>query len=266
VHSKVRAVCSTLLIAPCVAVLSGSFALTTPVAGAAVPHGVRPSASVRMADVHCTVGLLMHQGKTVYAAVPASCGASPVDAGKPQWGCGFNPHRPTAYSVPVGSTARIAGAEHRAIVVYDSFTRMQVTGVKKVNKCQFNDLILLRLSKADAKSARARIPGGSAPKAISRHAPGSGTALRLGTKSATAAAGTHHGWVFPLSKAPVVTQSDLGTPLAHGGTLVGMLTALPQGTIMKTPAAAYNIYRAITFARHSPGFHHLKLLKAGQQV
>jgi hypothetical protein len=169
---------------------------------------------------------------------------------------------------------RIAGAQQHAILAYDSFIRMQATGVKKTNECQFNELILLKLSKVDAAAARGSYNG------VMATAPSSGTALSLGGASATAAASTHRGWVYPLSDAPTVNASQVGTPLVHGSSLVGMLTAIPQGTVTKTPAAAYNLHRAINFARKAPCvnypitrkkkfhacFDHLQLLTAGQHA
>jgi hypothetical protein len=246
-----------LTVATAAAALLGGVAVTaSPVVAAGASQHVKPGAVVVIADVHCKVGVMLHQGRTVYAGVPANCGALPLNEGHPQWGCGHRGTRQTSASAPVGTPVRIAGAQHRSILVYDSFTRMQATGVRKLNKCQFNELILLKLSKVDAAAAR-----GSA-RHVASTPPRSGMSLSLGRASATAASSTHHGWVYPLSSAPPVTATDVGTPLAHGSTLVGMLTAIPQGTLNKTPTAAYNLSRAITYARHAPGFHHLKLLKA----
>ena len=259
-RSSVR---SRVLIAPVVAALLGGIASASPGVAATASRHVKTGAAVQIADVHCKVGVLLHQGKTVYAGVPASCGALPLNEGVPQWGCGPKPGRQAAASAPVGTPVRIAGAKHRALLAYDSFTRMQAKGILKNNPCQYNDLILLKLTKADSKAARSTV------KSVMANAPSSGTSLRLGTASATAAASTHNGWVYPLSKAPTVTASQVGTPLTRGSTLIGMLTAIPQGTIMKTPAAAYNLSRAIKMASHAPCVHgvvracfnHLKLLK-----
>jgi hypothetical protein len=77
-----------------------------------------------------------------------------------------------------------------------------------------------------------------------------------------------------------VQPFQVGTPLTHGSTLVGMLTALPQGKVMQTPAAAYNLHRSVEFARKAPCvsypikahkkfhacFDHLQLLKAGEHA
>lgn len=250
---------SRVVLVSCLAAVVGGVAASS-VAAVARSVRVKPGAVVTIADVHCKVGLLLHQGKRVYAGVPASCGALPLNEGVPQWGCGPKGRRQPAASAPVGTPVKIAGARHHATLVYDSFTRMQATGVKKNNECQFNELILLELSKADASAAR-----GTATSVMAS-APASGTALSLGGASATAAASTHNGWVYPLSRAPMVRPAQVGTPLTHGSTLVGMLTAIPQGKVVMTPAAAYNLHRAITFARHSPGFHHLKLLAAGDHA
>lgn len=257
-----------VVITPVVGVLLGSVVAATPGVASSASTRVKPGAVVRISDVHCKVGVLLHQGKTVYAGVPASCGALPLNEGIPQWGCGPQPRRQSAASAPIGTPARIAGAKHRALLAYDSFIRMQAVGTKKTNICQYNDLILLKLSAADSRAARSTV------KSVMATAPSAGTALRLGAAPATAAASTHNGWVIPLSDAPAVTGSQVGTPVTRGSSLVGMLTAVPQGTVMKTPAAAYNLARAIAFARKAPCVHgvvracfdHLKLLKAGQRA
>lgn len=264
---------SRVLIAPCVVgLLGGVVAFPSVAAGSA--QSVKPGAVVTIADVNCKVGLLMHQRKTVYAAVPATCGSLPLNEGVPQWGCGPKGRRQPAASAPVGTPVRIVGAQHHATIAYDSFTRMQAIGTKKVNECQFNELILLKLSKADASTAR------GTTTSVMTSAPASGTQLTLGGQSATAAASTHHGWVYPLSNAPQVRAAQVGTPLVHGSTQVGMLTAIPQGQVMKTPAAAYNLFRAIKIARQTPCvnyeisrhktfhacFDHLQLLKPREHL
>ena len=58
----------------------------------------------------------------------------------------------------------------------------------------------------------------------------------------------------------------MGIPFVQGPNLVGMLTQIPQGTIVKTPAGISNLSRALQMMRKARGFHHVKLLRAGQQV
>jgi hypothetical protein len=264
---------SRVLIAPCVVGLLGGV-VASPSVAAGNAQRVKPGAVVTIADVHCRVGLLLHQRKTVYAAVPATCGSLPLNEGIPQWGCGPKGRRQPAASAPVGTPVRITGAQHHATIAYDSFTRMQAIGTKKVNECQFNELILLKLSNADASKARGKTTS------VMTSPPASGTPLTLGGTNVTAAASTHNGWVYPLSKAPQVRPFQVGTPLLDGSTQVGMLTAIPQGKVMMTPPAAYNLFRAINIARKTPCvnyqisthkkfhacFDKLQLLKAGEHL
>jgi hypothetical protein len=221
---------------------------------------VHPNAVVTIADMNCKVGLLLHRGKRVYAGIPASCTALPLDEGKLQNGC-------VAATAPIGTPARIAGAKHRTKLVYNSFTRMQQMGVKRHNECDFNDLALLKLKKKDAKAARGAVPRLSAPKSVSSNGPKNGSMVTFGSaRTATAGATKHNGWVYELSAAPSVSASDVGTPVTQDGHLLGMLTAIPVGTVSPSPAAVYNIDRAIKIARQQHKFRHLKLLKAGQKL
>jgi hypothetical protein len=244
---------------PCVAALLGGAALSPSAAAAATHRSIRPGAVVTLADMHCKVGLLLHKGKTVYAGIPASCAALPLDEGKLQDGC------TQSASAPVGTPAKIAGARHAAVLVYDSFTRMEMQGTTGYNPCHFNDLALLRLAPKDAKHADGTIPGRRAPRRVSRHAPSSGSGVAIGSSTAVAGAPTNGGWVYPLTGTPTFTPSDVGTPVVQGGRLLGMLTQIPQGAIMKTDAAAYNLHRAIKLMQKAPKFHHVKLLRAGQR-
>lgn len=244
-----------VLITPCAAALMVGFALPASPAVAAA-HSIRPGSVVTVADMQCKVGLLLHKGKTVYAAIPASCTALPFEEGKPQDGC-------SAAAAPIGTPAKVAGARHRAVLVYDSFTRMESLGTANSNRCHYNDLALLRLRPSDAKHADGTIPGRRAPRRVSRHAPPNGSAVSVGASSAVAGAPTHGGWVYPLTGTPTLTASDIGTPVVQGGRLLGMLTAVPQGTVMKTDAAAYNLHRAITLLHKVRGFHNVKLVRAG---
>jgi hypothetical protein len=250
---------SRALIASCMAAMVAVFAAAPPSAGAATSHQIRPGTVVTIAGVKCKVGLLLHKAKTVYVAVPASCGALPLDEGTAQDGC-------QAASAPVGTPVKVAGAHHRSVLVYDSFTRMESLGTKSSDKCHYNDFALIRLNPKDAKHADGAIPGMDAPRRVSRRAPASGSSVSVGSSSATAGTPTHRGWVYPLSGAGMasVTASDVGTPVVQGGRLLGMLTAIPQGIVMKSNAATYNLYRAIRLMHHTRGFQHVKLLRAGQ--
>jgi len=253
------------LLAPAVVVAVGLMATTSLPAGAAPAAAatasagrVHPGANVVVAQVKCKAGLLLHQGKTVYVAIPASCAALPLQLGTVQDGC-------VAPSAPIGVPVRIAGAKHRAVLVYDSFTRMQGTGVHGSHKCHYNDLALVRLNPADARAASGAIPGVGGPNRVSRRAPSSGSAVTVGAFGGTAGATTHAGWTTDVVSPTSLVPADVGLPVVTDGQLVGMLTNVPSGTVMKTSAATYNLRRALTFLRKMKKFRHVTLLRAGQR-
>jgi hypothetical protein len=248
------------VIAPGIAAVLGVVA-SVPATGDTVPaKHAHPNATVKMSGVFCQVGLLLHQGKRVYAAIPASCTALPTDEGTVQNGC----VSPTA---PVGSPARIKGLAHRTILVYNSFSRMQLAGEKRKRLCDYNDFALLKLSKADAKSARGAIPGLKAPTSISAHSPKGGSSAMLGHSSATVGDVEKGGWVITLSATPAgLRKGDVGTPLTQGSSLIGMFGALSSGTLTTHPAAVYSTSREFKYAKKAAGFHHLALLRAGQKL
>jgi hypothetical protein len=208
---------------------------------------------VDIAEVKCRVALMLHQGRRVYAAVPASCTALPLQEGAVQDGC-------SAATAPVGTPVDMAGASKQPILVYNSFTYMQSMGVTKRHKCYYDDLALLKLKPIDARRARAAGPSGTAVRSVSRSGPASGSTVTFGAGTAVAGATTKGGWVYQLSAAPAVDQSDVGTSLTKGATMFGMLTVIPQGTVMKSPAEAYNLYRALRICRTAKGFHHVRLM------
>jgi hypothetical protein len=214
---------------------------------------------VKFFDTACKVGALLRHHKAVYAAIPASCTGLSQNEGVEQNGC-------SAAVAPVGTPAAIAGARHPAILVYNSFSRMQDTGVPKGSRrCRFNDLALLRLSAVDARAAQGAIPGTKAPKRVSGHAPARGSRLSFGGSSAVSGGSASGGWVYPMTTAPSVSATDIGMPFAQGGRLVGMLTLIPTGMVVKSDAAAYNLHRALKYMHKMTGFHHVTLLRAKQR-
>jgi hypothetical protein len=228
-------------------------------AGAATSRGAQPGATVRFIDTSCKVGFLMHHRGKVYAAIPASCTGLTQDEGKQQNGC-------SAPVSPIGTPGRISGVRHRAVMVYNSFSHKQNMGVRKHSAaCRFNDLALLRLNRHDVKSARGEIPGTTAPTRVSSRAPANGSQLSFDGSTAVSGGSSNGGWVYPMTSAPSVTGTDIGTPFVQGGRLVGMLTLIPDGVVLKSDTAAYNLHRAIHTLHRTKGFHHVTLLRRGQR-
>jgi hypothetical protein len=226
-------------------------------AGAATTAGsVHPGSAVTLGDVNCEVGVALHQKGVVYVAIPASCaGPSP---GQPQDGC-------TQAEAPIGSPAQIAGATHRGILVYNSFTRMQALGTKSSNRCAFNDLALIRLNHVDRRRVVGTVPGTRAPASVSSSGPQSGSSVTMGGSSATAEGTTAGGWAYQVRSTHSPTASDLGEPLVQANRVMGMLTVLPSVLPLRPNAEIANLHAALAFLRRTPGFHHVVLLRAGQR-
>jgi hypothetical protein len=230
-------------------------------ASAAKP--VHPGVEVNFGEVSCEVGAVMHQGKTVYLAVPASCGG--IDAGKVQPAGCYGPNSPT------GVPASIVGAKHNGTLVYDSFTEMQSQGVTAHDRCTYNDLALIRVNHLDRHLVSSSIPGTGAPRGVSSSLPKSGTTLRFGTNSATAGATSHSGWTVTATTMAMLKTANVGAPVTVGNQLVGMLIVLPAGPIpnvplLQNPGQVYNLAYAIKELHRIHHFRHVTLVRAGQHV
>lgn len=221
---------------------------------------VHPDASVSFAGMQCRVGMVLHKHKTVYVAIPASCGGLPADEGHAQNGC-------QAANAPVGAPVKIAGARKHGTLVYDSFTEMQDHKIKRNhNQCWYDDFALVRLSHSDGKRASGRIPGTDpAPEGVDSTPPSGGSDMTLGGSQTVKSDGNiDNNWVYRLSGASALTASDVGTPLVRSGKLEGMLTVIPDGLIMKNPPAVYNLHRALKQLHSIKKWRHVKVLKVGQ--
>jgi hypothetical protein len=248
-----------LAVAPSLVALIGlgaSAAAAAPESGSeSGSHPIHPGVAVTFAGVTCQAGLALHQGATVYLAVPASCGGP--QPGQPQNGC-------TQAEAPTGLPVQVAGAKHRATLVYNSFSRMQLAGTTNRDSCDYNDLALIELNPADRHLVSGTIPGANAPHAVSAHGPASGSAVSLGGASTTAEASSHDGWVYNIRAIGPSKASEVGEPLVQSGRILGMLEVLPWILPLEPSAKVYNLHRALVALRRTNGFHHVVLLRAGQ--
>jgi hypothetical protein len=238
-----------------------SAALLPAVAGypgaAAATSGVHPGVRVTFGDVTCTVGAILHQRHTLYAAIPASCGG--IDAGKVQDGC-------AEAESPVGIPVDIAGARHPGTLVYNSFTQMQLHGVQNPTKCYYDDLALVKIDPRDAGRVSGAIPGvDPAPKRVARTGPAAGTGMSVDGGAATAGSRHHHGWEQDFTTLGALSQEDVGSPVVVGNHLLGMLIVLPTGLLVKSPAEVYSLAKAMKQLHKTPGYRHVVLLRAGQR-
>lgn len=229
-----------------------------PGADAAVAKTIHPGVSVNYGDVTCTVGAVVRAGHRVFLAAPASCGG--IDLGKANTdGC-------SAPQTPIGSPVSIQGAKHRGILVYSSFSEMQLRGDRNPRRCYFNDLTLIRVDHRDRARVSAAIPGVGVPRRALATLPAKGTALNVLGTAATAGYTHHGGWELDLTSPTAMWRTpDCGSPITSGHNLVGMLLVLPKGPVPGVPAdqaaaETFNLYRAVRYLRTTAHFHHAHLV------
>jgi hypothetical protein len=232
-----------------------AFAGTAP-ASAAAAGGIHPGVTVTFGGVSCTSGPILRQGSSLYVAIPASCGG--IDAGKVQDGC-------VEPETPVGVPVRIGGAKHRGLLVYNSFSWMQLHGVRNANRCYYDDLALVRVNKLDRSRVSGRIPGRPAPHRVAGSNPSSGSSVRIGSSTATAGASGHGGWELDVTLTGA-KPAQIGSAAVQGSQIVGMLTSVPQGLLPAGPSGVYSLHKELAQLRHVPGFRHITLLAAGAKV
>lgn len=220
-------------------------------------RGIHPGVSIAFGGVTCTAGPILRQRHAVFIAIPASCGG--IDEGKVQDGC-------VEAETPVGSPVRIGNARHRGLLVYNSFSHMQLHGVQSPTRCYYNDLALVKVNRRDVHLVSGRIPGQSAPYRVARSSPSSGSTLRVGSMSGTAGATHHHGWQLDVTISGTASSSQVGTIATEGSRVVGMLTTIPQGVVPMGASGVYSFSKELKALRHVHGFHHVRLLTAGQRA
>lgn len=224
-------------------------------AGATRHFPLHPGAAVRIAGNHCEVGTFLRHGHTVYAVVPASCLGT--DSGTGGNGC-------MEAQVPGGSTAAIAGARHKAYLVYSSFSEMQLRGKSHGNACSHNNLALLRLDHRDVHRVTPTIPGIGRPSATAKTAPAQGASLHAfvggSERSATAGSTSDGGWRHDVTIDGTVSAADLGSPVvAPGRRFVGMATVVPGTPVVGSTQVA-DFHRELHFLHKTRGFHHVHVL------
>lgn len=238
-------------------VLSPVLAVWSATPADAATGRVHPGSSVSFGDETCEVGALMHEGRKVYAAIPASCGG--IDLGKKQDGC-------AEAETPVGVPVKLGGASRHGTLVYNSFTEMQLHGQTKSAPCWSNDLALVQLSGKDAGRASGRIPGLHAPSRIASAGLAAGAAITIGSHPATVGAASYHGWAHAATTSASFATSDVGAPVVHGSHLIGMLTVIPAGVLVKSAPEFYSLAKAMTQLHKVRGFRHVTLLRASQRA
>jgi hypothetical protein len=234
--------------------LTAAFPATSALATGA--GSIHPGVSITFGGVTCSAGAILRQGRALFISIPAGCGG--ITPGKVQDGC-------VAPESPVGLPVTIGGAKHKGLLVYNSFSYMQLHGVKSPDRCYYDDLALVRINRLDHARVSGAIPGVSAPHSVARSAPISGAGLLLGSHSATAGASHHHGWELDVTPSVSLKSADVGTTAVQNGHLIGLLNALPSGMVATGPAEVYSFSKELQQLHRDPAFRHVTLLRAGER-
>jgi hypothetical protein len=216
---------------------------------------IRPGVPVTMAGVKCVAGFFLTDGTRVFISIPTSC--SGVTDGAATDGC-------VAAQVPVGTTAKIAGARYKGHFVYSSDTAMQLRSTSSKAKCENNSLALIRLDPRDIKRANPSVIGTGGPTGVAGTAPSQGAALTVSLAGvatpATYLQTSAKGWAHSISVTGSAGALQLGSPVMNGsGRALGLLTLVQQST--SPPESVSDLSREITFLQTVRGFGNVHLAK-----
>jgi hypothetical protein len=216
---------------------------------------IRPGVTVTMAGVKCVAGFFFTDGRRVFVSIPTACAG--VTDGAAADGC-------STAQVPVGTTAKIAGARYKGRFVYSSDTVMQLRGTTSKAKCENNSLALIRLDSRDIKWANPSVLGTGGPTGVAGTAPSQGAALTVSLAGVPTQAGylqtSANGWAHSISVMGSAGALQLGSPvMTSSGRALGLLTLVQQS--MSPPETVSDLSREIAFLQTVKGFGNVHLAK-----
>ena len=123
----------------------------------AATAAVHPGVQTFTAGAQCTANFVFTGATDVYIGQAAHC--SSTGGQTDTNGC-------TSPSLPVGTPVTVTGASRPATMAYNSWLTMQALHETDANTCQFNDLALLRLDRADVGKVNPSIPFWGGPTGL----------------------------------------------------------------------------------------------------
>ncbi len=179
----------------------------------------------------CTANFIFTNATDVFIGQAAHCAGTgaPTETS----GC-------TAGTKPLGTPVTIVGASKPGTLVYSSWITMAQRGEKDVNTCDYNDLALIKIDRADLGKVNPSVPffGGPTGITTSPTAVGDGvltygnSPLRAGIsalspKQGVIVGGEGNGWSHTCYTATPGVPGDSGSAvLAKDGKALGVLTSL----------------------------------------
>ncbi len=118
---------------------------------------VHPGVQTQSPSGQCTANFVYTDGAATYLGQAAHCtGTGEATSTN---GC-------DSASLPEGTLVTIDGASKPAVMVYNSWIRMQQAGEKDTSTCEYNDLALLRLDPADVAVTNPSVPVFGGPNGL----------------------------------------------------------------------------------------------------
>jgi hypothetical protein len=206
----------------------------------AATAAVHPGVQTVTAGGQCTANFVFTDGTKVFIGQAAHC--SGTGGNTDTNGC-------TSGSLPIGTPVTVDGASKPGKMVYNSWLTMQARGETDPETCDYNDLAIVELDRADYGKVNPSIPRWGGPVATS--APGTVTgdtvytygnsSLRFGVSQTSPKKGTSlgdspGGWSHDVYTATPGIPGDSGSAfLDKNGKALGVLS-----TVQIAPLAGSN--------------------------
>jgi hypothetical protein len=256
------------LLAICVTALAMAVAALAPaVASAWAPASqatVHPGVMTFTKGAQCTSNFVFTQGSNVYLGQAAHCSGT---------GDQINADGCDSGSSPIGTLVRVAGANRRGTLVYNSWLTMQAKGETDANACAYNDFALVKIHPADVGRVNPSVPGFGGPTGVGGvgglgstvYSYGNsslrGGVTKLSPKQGVVAQNTGGGWNHTVYTATPGIPGDSGSGFLNAsGRAIGVLS-----TLEVLPAAGSNgvgdLSKELTYMRENSSFSSARLAR-----
>src|SRR3954463_8599184 len=115
---------------------------------------IHPGVQTFTAGAQCTANFVFYDASNVYLGQAAHCSGT---------GTSTDTNGCTSGSLPVGTPVDVTGASKQGTLAYNSWLTMQANGEAEDETCQYNDLALIKLDRADVASTNPSIPKWGGP-------------------------------------------------------------------------------------------------------
>ena len=222
---------------------------------------IHPGVRVTMGGVDCLAGFVLVDGKRVFLTMTGGCASA--WPGEDVNGCGND--RDAGGVDPPRTEATIEGAKHKGWLAYHSWARMKLQSETRPNRCQYNNMALVRIDPRDVKHVNPSIPAVGGPMGVAKAQPTAPTQLTAFLPAMTNAQAidtSANGWSHTAMVDGHVSSTEAGAPvLTPSGAALGMVTVVPpQGTVGQTVVS--DLRRELRALHEVDRFAHVHLAKA----